>query len=284
MDYSLTYELTDSDYKESIYLSGVLIVLIFIIYMNAFENNNYSCKNIFVNTYLYVLVSLIIFHITTMIFIKNNVQITYTNFIKKYGILLTLLGVALIAFLLGFLFKLNDTNIISSHVILLLYISLFSVLLSSLYVILKKNDLYTKVFYNTILFISVLLIVFYFNQDIIKKYLNENNYYAFIILLIVVIIVQVLYILIIGYSKSFKIIISSILLVIFGYLLLFNTQEILNINEKDCKIALDACNRPDSELKCQIENYPNYPQKSSYIFGDIINIFSNIAQLELLSK
>ena len=157
-------------------------------------------------------------------------------------------------------------------------------MISLTYAILKKQNLYNKVFYTTLLFISVLLIIFYFNQDLIKQYLTDEYYFIVLILLFVVFLVEIIYILFIGYSKNSTILISAIVLVIFGYFLLADTQKILDITEGNCKIALKNCNKNMYDPKCNIDDYPSYPQKSFDIFHDIIVIFRRIAEIFLATN
>ena len=61
---------------------AILVVLCGLIYNSAFENNTYTCDNIVANVYLYVLVSLVLFHIFTLIFVKNK-SIKYLYVIQK---------------------------------------------------------------------------------------------------------------------------------------------------------------------------------------------------------
>ena len=281
---SLKYILTEKDYNELKYAGITLVVLIVIIYLNAFENNNYTCKNILVNTYLYVLISLVLFHIITMLLVNSELHIKFFSLLKSFNIFLVLIG--LIALLIGltFMFDMSHTNILVSHFILLLLISLFSLFFSVMYARLKKQNLYNKVFYTTLLFIFVLLIIFYFNQDLIKQYLTDEYYFIVLILLFVVFLVEMIYILFMGYSKNSTILISAIVLVIFGYFLLADTQKILDITEDNCKIALKSCNKNMYDPKCNIDDFPSYPQKSFDIFHDIIVIFRRIAEIYLATN
>lgn len=163
---------------------------------------------------------------------------------------------------------------------LLVLIGVFSLLTSILYVLLKNNNLYTRVLYTTLLFVMVLLCIFYFKKDLIKKYLKDEYYFIVLILLFVVFLVEMIYILFIGYDKTMTIVTSSCVLLIFGYFLLKDTENVMNITEENCKIALKNCKDNINE-NCNIEDYPSYPQKSFNIFHDIIIIFQNIAELYL---
>jgi len=280
----LKYKLTEKDFKELKYSGMIAIVLIVVIYLNAFENNNYTCKNILVNTYLYVLISLVLFNMMTLLFINANLHINFLKLLSNFKPFMIFIGLILILFGLLFVFDLNSNNIIVSHIILLILISIFSLLISLLYVKLKKYNLYNKVFYTTVLFICVLLLLFYFNKDLIQKYLSYEYYYIILILLFVVLIVEIVYILLIGYSKNMTILLSSIVLIIFGYLLLADTQKILDITEENCNKALKNCSTSIYNIDCNLDDYPNYPQKSFNIFNNIIVIFQRMSEIFLASE
>ena len=85
-----------------------------------------------------------------------------------------------------------------------------------------------------------------------------------------------------GYDKTMTMVTSACVLLIFGYFLLKDTENVMNITEENCKIALKNCKDNINE-NCNIEDYPSYPQKSFNIFHDIIVIFQNIAELYLSS-
>ena len=280
----LKYKLTEKDFNELKYSSIMTIILVVIIYLSAFENNNYTCKNILVNIYLYVILSLLLFHIMTLLFVNANLHISYLNFIKNFNVFVIFFGIIILLGILFLIFNMNSNNIIVSHLIFIFLISIISFFTSLMYARLKKNNLYNKVFYTTLMFIVVLLLLFYFNQDILKKYLKNEYLYIILILLFVVLIVEIVYILLMGYDKTMTILFSSIVLIIFGYLLLVDTQNILEITEENCNKALKNCRTSIYNNDCKLKDYPSYPQKSFDIFMDIIVIFQRLGQIFLASE
>ena len=68
--------------KEFMYPCVFALLLCGLYIIVPFENNNYTCDNIVVNVYLYVLVSLVLFHIFTLVFVKNK-SIKYLYIIHK---------------------------------------------------------------------------------------------------------------------------------------------------------------------------------------------------------
>ena len=277
---NINYNLTEKDMTEIRYICVFIFILIVIIYKNAFENDNYSCNNILVNTYLYVLISLLLFHLMTLLFINAKLHIKLFEFLKNTNVIIGLLCITGLLFGLLSIFDSNYNNILISHIMLLVLIGVFSLLTSILYVLLKNHNLYTRVLYTTLLFVMVLLCIFYFKKDLIKKYLKDEYYFIVLILLFVVFLVELIYILFMGYDKTMTMVTSACVLLIFGYFLLKDTENVMNITEENCKIALKNCKDNINE-NCNIEDYPNYPQKSFNIFHDIIIIFQNIAELYL---
>ena len=81
------YKLTNKDYNEIKYICVFIVILIGVIYTNAFENNNYSCNNILVNTYLYVLISLLLFHVITLLLINANLHKKFMYYLKKTNVI-----------------------------------------------------------------------------------------------------------------------------------------------------------------------------------------------------
>lgn len=280
----IDYTLTKEDNNELMYTTIVIFVLMGVIYFNAFENNNYTCKNILLNVYLYVLVTLLIFHVITLYFVKIKLHIQYYKVFSSFNIIVSI--VALIFILLGLFFTFDyvENNIIASHIILLLLIGFFSLLTSIKYAVLKKNNIYNKVLYTTVALVCMLLFIFYLYQDKLKAYLNEDYVFMVVMLLILVIIIELLYILIYGYTKLITIVISTLVILIFGYMLLADTQYVLNITPDNCKTALKNCNTNLLNPNCNINDYPSYPQKSFKIFHDIIVIFQNLANIFLTSE
>jgi len=264
---------------------AILIVLCGLIYNSAFENNKYTCDNIITNVYLYVLVSLVLFHIFTLIFVKNkSIKYLYT-IQKKMGNIVFLLLFAAIVFALFLVFYLIHTNIIGSHIMLVILIGIISYLLSYLFILLKMQGLYNQVIFTTILLVFGIMCIFYYNQELIVPYLqDENIYLTVLVIFMILVICKSIYFYIYGYSKIIRIVAASVVIILFIYLLLVDTQKILEITPSECKTALVECRKSMFNSKCNIEKYPSYPQKSYEIFNDIIVLYSKIAEIFLASN
>tara|TARA_B100001564_G_scaffold332562_1_gene319559 strand:- start:611 stop:1504 length:894 start_codon:yes stop_codon:yes gene_type:complete len=264
---------------------AILVVLCGLIYNSAFENNKYTCDNIVANVYLYVLVSLVLFHIFTLIFVKNK-SIKYLYAIqKKMGNIVFLLLFVAILFGLFMVFYSIQTNIIGSHIMLVILIGIISYLLSYLFILLKMQGLYNQVILTTALLVFGIMCIFYYKQELIVPYLkDEKIYLTVVVIFIILIICKLIYFYIYGYSKMIRIVGASVVVVLFIYLLLADTQQILEITPSECKTALVECQKSMFNSKCNIEKYPSYPQKSYEIFNDIIVIAKNISEIFLASN
>ena len=271
--------------KEFMYPCTFALILCCIIYYSAYENNNYTCNNIIVNTYLYVLLSLVLFHIFTLIFVKFK-SIKYLSlFIKKTGLIVYF--IVLLGLLLG-IFYIFDTlhiNIFGSHLVLLLLIMIFSYFFSYMYILLNLQGLYQQVIITTCLTVFALLSLFYFKKNEMIEYIsNNNNYTIFVVVFMIVVLFQLVYYFLFGYSKIVRIIVASVVILCFMFLLITDTQKILQITPENCKKALKMCKDDITNAGCVIDNYPSYPQKSFDIFHDIIILARNIAQIYLATN
>ena len=263
----------------------IFSILIVIIYNSAFENNTYSCNNVVANVYLYVLFSLVLFHIFTLLFVKNK-TIRYLRTLQiKLGPYVFLILFMLVIIGLFYLFFSLHTNIIGSHIMLIVLVALCSYILSYLFILLKMQGLYNQVIFTTVALIFGLMCIFYYKQDLLIPYLqNDKIYITMIIICIIVIILSIIYYYLYGYSKILRIIGASIIVVLFAYILLADTQKILEITPNECKKALTECNKSIYSSNCDLDKYPSYPQKGYEIFNDIIEIARNIAHIFLAAN
>jgi FtsH-binding integral membrane protein len=154
-----------------------------------------------------------------------------------------------------------------------------------MYILLNLQGLYRQVIITTCLTVFALLSLFYFKKDEVVEYIsNNNNYTIFVVVFMIVVLFQFVYYFLFGYSKIIRIIVASIVILCFMFLLITDTQKILQITPKNCKKALEMCKDDITNVGCEIDNYPSYPQKSFDIFHDIIILARNIAQIYLATN
>jgi len=260
---------------------GLFIILCILIYYFSFNKMTYTCNNILENTFLYVFASLVLFHILTMFFVKHKLIIYMEGLIRRISpIGFILLFILLLTGLLYF-FHLYQTDIIVSHGVLILLISVFSYLFSYIFILLRINNLYSTVINSLILGLMLIAVIFYLKNDIILERLNDNHYLQILYILLFVILVHILFYGIYGYNKKHRIIYSLIIMMIFIYILLMDTKKILMITESNCKNALNICNIDIKDSSCNLLDYPSYPQKSFEIFHDLIILLQESANIYL---
>ena len=257
----------------------LFIILVVLIFNYSFNDNQYSCNHVLQNTYLYVFASLVLFHMLTMYFVKNKYVQMVESFIRQIGTFTYILLFIIVITFLIFLFHSHQTDIVASHIILFILIAVFSYLFSYIYILLKLNNLYKPVVLT--LFITLILIgcLFYMKRDYMISSLKENHYILVLYIGLIVIFANLIYYMIYGYNRTHRILYSIILIMIFIYVLMYDTKKILEITPQKCRRALVDCNL--NKESCDLNYYPSYPQKSFEIFHDIIILFREMAHIFL---
>ena len=168
----------------------ISIIISIIIYRNAFKNGNYTCDNLVMNTYLYVILSLVLFHIFMVYFSENIPFEMILDITEKYNINIILLITFAILFVIILIFKYMYKNIIISHIILLLLIAFFGFCNSFLYILLKMEGLYEKVIL-TVLFIFILFtFLFYKYEKSLSQYINDKFYIIIVLCVLLVCMIE----------------------------------------------------------------------------------------------
>jgi len=256
------------------------IIISVIIYKNAFKNGNYTCDNLVMNTYLYVILSLVLFHIFMMYFSENISLEMLLDVNNDYNINVVFFITLAILFATLLIFYNMYKNIFISHIILLLLVAFFGFCNSFLYILLKMEGLYEKVIL-TVLFIFILFtFLFYKYKKTLSQYINTKFYIIIVLSVLLVCIIEIFLILTNTYSLNIGFIISSFIISAFIYILLYHTKSLSQIKKIDCEEALKNCNSEDQK-NCNPQNYPSYPQKSWKIFNAVVVLFQRISDLFL---
>ena len=259
------------------------IIISIIIYRTAFKNGNYTCDNLIVNTYLYVILSLVLFHIFMMYFSEIIPFEMVLDVSKKYNINIILLITFAILFAVIMIFNYMYKNIVISHIILLLLVVFAGFCNSFLYTLLKMEGLYEKVILTVVFIFILFTFLFYKYKEILSQYINDKFYIIVIFSVLLVCIIEFILIFTNTYSLDIMFIISSFIIGAFIYILLYHTKKLSEIKKTDCEEALKNCNSKDKK-NCNPKNYPAYPQKSWRIFNAIVVLFQNIAEIFLGRK
>ena len=256
------------------------IIISIVIYKNAFKNGNYTCDNLITNTYLYVILSLVLFHIFMLYFSENIPIEMLLDVTKNYNINVILLITFPILVVLIIIFTNMYKNIFISHIILFILVAIFGFCNSFLYTLLKMEGLYEKVIL-TVLFIFILFtFLFYKYKQTLSQYINDKFYITVVLCVLLVCIIEVFLVLTNTYSLNIGFIISTFFICAFIYILLYHTKKLSEIKKTDCEEALKNCNSEDKK-NCNPQNYPSYPQKSWSIFNAIVVLFQKISEIFL---
>jgi len=256
------------------------IIISIVIYKNAFKNGNYTCDNLITNTYLYVILSLVLFHIFMLYFSENIPIEMLLDVTKNYNINVILLITFPILVVLIIIFTNMYKNIFISHIILFILVAIFGFCNSFLYTLLKMEGLYEKVIL-TVLFIFILFtFLFYKYKQTLSQYINDKFYITVVLCVLLVCIIEFILIFTNTYTLNVRFIIATLIICAFIYILLYHTKKLSQIKKTDCEEALTTCNSEDVK-KCNPKNYPSYPQKSWSIFNAIVVLFQKISEIFL---
>ena len=237
--------------NELIYLSLIVIniLAIFIIHGKKLTPNIYVGQ-----TYLYVLLALLIMSFFTSTFSQNNMQFGTVQFFLSFILSL----VALFC-----LFFISTGNPIIQHSVWLLFILCMSVIIYPLYQSLSSVDLFRNIMTIVVMMIILTFIAF---SDKQKMFLSWGGY--LFVGLSTLIVFEILDMIFFHQTTNTRSKLYSIVgLAVFMGFVLYDTQRI-QVN------AVDVIKNCTSNVSCA-----NYPVESLGLFLDVINLFENISQL-----
>ena len=267
--------ITNSNVLLKLFCSLVIFVIICILISKyAFKNGILTCENYVLNTYLYIILSILLIFIVVLINDKFGLFNSFLIWMSQGSILrIVFIFIIILSILFGLLYALktiNPNNILASNAIwagLILILGIF--LVPTIW----YGRLTDVVGLAGILTIIITMIVgylgYYYGNEIVTfdwdKYLN--------IALMVLIITIMIGTFIISISNPdnmmmFYYIVSIISLVIFVLLLLSNHKKLKENSEKciDGKVV------------------PNYPVESFSIFIKMLNIFTDLIRILGMSR
>lgn len=253
-------ELSNTYNKEYIpitVLIGALAILIVLIYNSAFNKGYFTCKKYILNTYLYILLVIVIVCLQVLIMDQQNVKVEqiYGNFQGWLGIILFLV---LVLGLLMITLAINPRNVFLKHLAWFLFALTTGLLAYPAYMISKKNNTLIRVLY------SLIGILFFFSAVAFMKpeWISLTWGPILLFLLVGVIILHLVFL----FTKSKKYEEDSVypkwlsygVIVLFIFFVLYDTK-LIQVNAKKCK-----------------ENSVDYINESMGIFIDALNLFQNL--------
>ncbi len=238
----------------------IIAIIICIMISNfAFKNGMITCDNYILNTYLYIILAILLIFIIILLNDKtgcfNNLVylIISSNKIISFAIIISILLALNYA-----LFKTNPKNVIVSNIIWFLIMFMIGIILIPIIIIGNLNNVAIIAGVITILITIITGLISYYYSHLINydwdKYLDISLYILIILLLLGSFFV---------YSKNIEMFvyaISILSIIIFTLLLLSNGKKIKENAEK-CVDGKDV---------------PNYPLESYSMILNIVNIFQNL--------
>ena len=250
----------------------VAVITCILIGQYAFKNGILTCNNYILNTYLYIILAILLIFIVVLVNDKFRLFDSFLNWIGKGSMFKLIVTFIIILIILGSLLfalrNVNPNNIIASNMIwatLILFLGIF--LIPTIWFGRLTGVVGMAGMLTILITIVVGFLGYFYGNEIVTfdwdKYLN----YALIVLIIVM-VVGPLMITDPNTMYMFYMSVSIIGLIIFVLLLLSNHKKLKENAEKciDGKVV------------------PNYPVESFNIFIKMLNIFQDLIRILGMSK
>ena len=251
----------------------IIIVVICILIGNyAFKNGSLTCDHYVLNTYLYIILAILLVFMVVLINDKYGIFNSFLLWMSQGSMIrIIIICIILLILLLGLsyaLLKVNPNNIVASNTIWTLLILILGISLIPTIWFGRLENVVDIAGISTILItIGVGLLGYYYGDEIVTfdwdKYLN----YA-LLALIGIIIIGIFLIKNPETMFNFIFIISILILIIFILLLLSNHKKLKENSEK----CIDG------------KTVPNYPVESFNIFIKMLNIFQELIRIFAMLK
>ena len=251
----------------------IIIVVICILIGNyAFKNGSLTCDHYVLNTYLYIILAILLVFMVVLINDKYGIFNSFLLWMSQGSMIrIIIICIILLILLLGLsyaLLKVNPNNIVASNTIWTLLILILGILLIPTIWFGRLENVVGIAGISTILItIGVGLLGYYYGDEIVTfdwdKYLN----YA-LMALIGIIFIGMFIIENPETMFNFIFIISILILIIFILLLLSNHKKLKENSEK----CIDG------------KTVPNYPVESFNIFIKMLNIFRELIRIFAMLK
>lgn len=230
------------------------IVISFAIYKKAYPNNSLTCNDYILNTYLYIILSIVIVSITILTMDNFQVNAFFKN--RWMFIVLFLLS---IASLIATMF-ISPKNTIPKHVFWLLFILFIGITMYPIYKVAQYAEVLNSALLTTLMVVLFITGIAFYKPELIS--LSWGGY--LLMALVIGIILRITSFFLISDASTFNNVsyyFAYAFIVLFVFLLLYDTKK-LQVNAEKCVV-------------------PDYINESIGIFLDIINLFSNITRAKL---
>ena len=233
----------------------VFIIISFFIYKKAYTHDKLTCNNYILNTYLYIILSIIIVSMVVLLIEKQTLHNGgNTQYVSKYFLMIFILTILFLFLTM----TIDPTKTIMKHLSWLVFICLIGITMFPIYIFTKMNNVFLKTLITTLIIVIGLTSVAFYKPELISLSWGP----ILITLLLIGIIMSLLNIFMNKDNVSqnkWSYILSYGFVILFSFLLLYDTKK-LQVQAKKCVI-------------------PDYINESIGIFLDIINLFANMGRI-----
>lgn len=260
----------DFSYYISFFISSLIAAIITIYFINTKaydEQGNLICDNYVLNTYLYILLSLILLGIISIIFIYMNFYNTMLQYLRNINILMLIfIMIIYVGLIIGcyvLLKKLNPvTQSLLIHIIWLILLLLFTLsFISTVLLGIKNNTFIISIIIVMIITAITGIIGYKYGEKFIPYDFNKYVFWG----LIIFIVLKIVTLQLIKNDKLRKKInyIFAIISIAILILLLLSYHNTLRENANNCNI----------------NNPPNYPNEAMNLLIKLIELNKNVVIL-----
>lgn len=268
-----TNNIKSSNTLIKLFCSLAIVVLICILIGNyAFKSGHLTCDHYVFNTYLYIILAIVLMFIVVLLNDQTGMFNTLLNFMFSGTMIQAIISFILFIIILGVLtyalFKVDPSNILASNAIWLTLIFIIGFCLIPTFILGRLTDVVGLAGITTLVITIVVGLLGYYLGDKIVTF-NWDLYLSIALFgLIIAIFIGPLFITTPEAMMSFIYIISIISLIIFILLLLSNHKKLKENSDKciDGKVV------------------PNYPLESYGIVIKIVNIFQDLVRIYAIRK
>jgi FtsH-binding integral membrane protein len=251
----------------------VIIVLICIIIGHyAFKNGMLTCDHYVFNTYLYIILAIMLMFLIVLINDQFGIFNTLLEKMFGSGLLIAILSIVLILVLLFILVNqlrtIDPNKLLASNGIWLLIITIIGILMIPTIMLGRMTDVVGLAGILTVVIVIVVGLLGYYMGDKIVTF-DWDYYLRFALIgLVIVSFLGIFFIKDANTMLTFLYVISIISLIIFVLLLLSNHKKLRENSEKciDGKVV------------------PNYPYESWNLVIKIVNVFADLIRILAIRK
>lgn len=225
----------------------------YLIHKKAYSNNKLTCNHYILNSYLYILLTILLMVIFVILLSNHLPPSLY--FIYGGGFGKFIIRIALLIGILLFTLKTDPRNFIQKHFGWLALVLGLSLNMLPIYLAAKNSGIFLSTLFSTFAMVALISGIAFYKPEWISLTWGP----ILLSLLIIAIVMRISMSFFMNPTaslNSWQRILSYGIVGLFTFILLYDTKK-LQINAKNCKI-------------------PDYVNEAINVFLDIINIFANL--------